>query len=118
MQETEAKISNSPPLLCLNIRYDLHDSRRDVNTETEGGVLIAITGFDPILPSGDASRHRSGGDSIPHYYYAHSEGENPLTYQTASLLLTRGVPRRELGMAIIAKITDFRLFRYGLTWLL
>ncbi|GBM06770.1 hypothetical protein AVEN_63009-1 [Araneus ventricosus] len=47
-----------PP--CLSIPDELHDSRRDVNAGTEGGVLMAITSLGPTPPSGGTSRHRSG----------------------------------------------------------
>ncbi|GBL81595.1 hypothetical protein AVEN_93393-1 [Araneus ventricosus] len=41
----ESEMELSPP--CLNIRDDLIDSHRDVNTETVSGVLIAITSLGP-----------------------------------------------------------------------
>ncbi|GBM02453.1 hypothetical protein AVEN_76502-1 [Araneus ventricosus] len=56
---------------------DLNDSPHDVNTETESGVLIAITGYGPTPPIGGTSRHRSGRNSTPHPL----ESENPLAYQ-------------------------------------
>ncbi|GBM79615.1 hypothetical protein AVEN_236362-1 [Araneus ventricosus] len=65
---------------------------RHVNSDTEVGELIVITGHGPnpfrrkYVPSSE------WGSSNPHHCYAHKGSENPLTYPVISHPRTRGAP--------------------------
>ncbi|GBN30317.1 hypothetical protein AVEN_8160-1 [Araneus ventricosus] len=69
----------------------MNDSRRDVNTETGGGVIIALTGHRSTPPAGNTSRHRSGAELL--CFSQHSQPSppsivaaalNPDTHENAS----------------------------------
>ncbi|GBN81318.1 hypothetical protein AVEN_147869-1 [Araneus ventricosus] len=69
--------------------------RHNSNSDTEVGILTAITGHGPTPPEGGTSHHRSGGD-YPTLCYTLRESENPLTCSAASNPCTHGAPQKEL----------------------
>ncbi|GBM43923.1 hypothetical protein AVEN_125114-2-1, partial [Araneus ventricosus] len=58
--------------------------RWKVESGTESGVLIAVTGYGPTPPAGGRFRQKNGGSSTLHHYCTHQENENPHTYPAAS----------------------------------
>ncbi|GBN27968.1 hypothetical protein AVEN_80542-1, partial [Araneus ventricosus] len=69
------------------IRGNLNGSRCDINTGTEGGVLLAVTGLSQPPPSGGTSCHRSGGI----INVRAKEAKSRFHYPAASHPCTRGV---------------------------
>ncbi|GBN81469.1 hypothetical protein AVEN_226729-1 [Araneus ventricosus] len=77
---------------CQSIRGPLNHSRRNINIESEGGVLMAITYLSPTSPAGGTSDRWSGGNSTPNHYYIQQGSEILLNYPVASHLRTLGAP--------------------------
>ncbi|GBN72450.1 hypothetical protein AVEN_249988-1 [Araneus ventricosus] len=79
-------------------------------SETESGVLIAISGHGPTPPAGGALRFRSGGKSTSLLIYAHKESENPLTSPATFHSHTRGAAQMD---KILAKKAVFCIISVG-----
>ncbi|GBM38775.1 hypothetical protein AVEN_210513-1 [Araneus ventricosus] len=67
------------PFLTKASEGHLNDSRHDINTGTEDGVLMAIIGLGQTPLAGGTSRHRSGCISTSHHYSTLHGSKIPFT---------------------------------------